>query len=166
MLVYRKAVDFFLTTSHGINRDIFFPIYKQARAKTYTVENIKAVFKVTGIVPLNPQVVLSQLSKPTARSRQPTGNSTTLENTPYTRHDLRQQTQLALNFVKAASMGELCGWILRFAHAAEHSLTETNLAHTELQRLRNQIENICLSKEDMRQFSKAQQHGVMTGSQA
>ena len=78
--------------SHGINRDIFFPIYKQARAKTYTVENIKAAFKVTGIVPLNPRVVLSQLSKRTARSRQPTGNSITLENTPYTRHDLRQQT--------------------------------------------------------------------------
>ena len=47
---YRKAVeDFFLTTSYGTNRDIFFP----------TVENIKAAFKVTEIVPLNPRVVLS-----------------------------------------------------------------------------------------------------------
>ena len=67
---YRKAVeDFFLTTSHGINRAIFFPTYKQARAKAYTVENIKAAFRVTGTIPLNPRVVLSQLAKPTAKSR-------------------------------------------------------------------------------------------------
>ena len=164
---YRKAVEgFFLTTSHGINRDIFFLLYKQARVKTYTVENIKAAFKVTGIVPLNPRVVLSQLAKPTAKSRSQS-NSTTciLERAPYTKHDLRQQTQHALNFLKTASEGETCGWILRFAHAAEHFLTEADLTRTELQRLRNQVKNIHTSKKDMRQFRKAQQHGVMTGSE-
>ena len=132
---YRKIVeDFFLTTSHGINRAIFFPTYKQARAKAYTVENIKAAFKVTGILPLNPRAVPSQPAKPTAQSCSQS-NSTTriLERTPYTKHNLRQQTQYALGFVKTASDGETCGWIRRFAHAAEHSLTEANLARTELQ---------------------------------
>ena len=131
---YRKTVeDFFLTTSHGINWAIFFPIYQQDQAKAYTVKNIKATFKVTGILPLNPRVVLSQLAKLTAQSRSQS-NSTTciLKRTPYTKHDLRQQTQYALNFVKTASDGETCGWILRFAHAAEHSLTEANVAHIEL----------------------------------
>ena len=53
----RKAVkDFFLTTSHDINRAIFFPIYKQARAEAYTVDNIKATVKVTGITPRTPEL--------------------------------------------------------------------------------------------------------------
>ena len=60
---------------------------------------------------------------------------------------------------------EAYGWILCFAHTAEHSPTNADLACTELQQLRNQIRNIHPLKKDMRQFSKAQQHGVMTGSQ-
>ena len=37
-------------------------------------------------------------------------------------HDLRQQTQFALKFLKKASGGEICSWVLRFAHAVEHPL--------------------------------------------
>ena len=67
---YRKAVGrLFLTASHGINWDIFFPIYKVARAKAYTIENIKAAFKVTRGFPPDPRVVLSQFSNPAAKSR-------------------------------------------------------------------------------------------------
>ena len=69
MPAYRKAVEtFFLTTFHSSNRDIFFSIYCEARAEAYTIENIKAEFKVTGIFPINSRV-LGQLSKPTAKSR-------------------------------------------------------------------------------------------------
>ena len=75
---YRKAVeDFFLTTSHGINRDIFFSIYREARAEAYTIENIKAEFKVTGIFPINFRVVLGQLSKPTTKSHSKSQGNTT-----------------------------------------------------------------------------------------
>ena len=109
---------------------------------------------------LNPRVILSQLAKPTAKSHSQS-NSTTciLERTPYTKHGLQQQTLFALNFVKTASDGEVCGWILRFAHAAEHSLTEVDLARVELQRLRNQTKNVRSSKKDMRQFSKPNSMG-------
>ena len=61
--------DFFLTTSQGIKWDISFIIYKEACAKAYTVENIKAAFKLTRNFPPNPRVVLSQFSKPIAKSR-------------------------------------------------------------------------------------------------
>ena len=43
--------DFFLTTFHGINWVIFFLIYEEARAKAYTIKNIKTTFKVSGIFP-------------------------------------------------------------------------------------------------------------------
>ena len=46
MSVYRIAVkESFLAISHGIDRDILFPIYKEARAGAYTVENITAAFR-------------------------------------------------------------------------------------------------------------------------
>ena len=48
--------DFFLTTFHGINWVVFFPIYKEAWSKAYTVDIIKAAFKVTGIFLLNPRL--------------------------------------------------------------------------------------------------------------
>ena len=52
MPAYRKAVeDFFLTTSHGLNRDIFFSIYREARTEAYTIENIKAEFEVMEFFP-------------------------------------------------------------------------------------------------------------------
>lgn len=38
----------------GINRDLFFPTYKQARVPTYTVDNITSALKKCGIVPFNP----------------------------------------------------------------------------------------------------------------
>ena len=95
---YRKAVeDYFLTTNIGINRDLFFPIDKQARALTYTAANVASAFKKCGIVPFNPRPVLSQLSLPTAASRATTRNCTEgfpLENTPYTKCELQQQIRL------------------------------------------------------------------------
>ena len=45
------------------------------------------------------------------------------------------------------------------------AMVRTVVNTTELQRLRNQIKNICPSKKDMRQFGGVQQHSVMTGSQ-
>ena len=50
---------FLLTAFHGINWVPFFPIYKEAQAKAYTIEIIKAAFRVTEIFFLNPRVVLS-----------------------------------------------------------------------------------------------------------
>jgi hypothetical protein len=86
-----------------------------------------------------------------------------LETTPYTQHDLRQHTNDVLTFAKNAHEGQVCNWILRFAHAAENSLTQMDLAQTQLQRLQEQIKNICPSTNDMRQFSKYQIAVGMTG---
>ena len=89
--VGKLSEDFFLTTFHGINWVILFPIYKEARAKAYyPIEIIKAAFKVTVIFLLNPRVVLSQFLKPTANScRESRADATCiLEYTPYTKYDL------------------------------------------------------------------------------
>ena len=62
-----KQSKTFFSPPHGINRDIFFCIYRGARAEA-NIQNIKAEFKVTGIFPINSRLVLGQLSKPTAKA--------------------------------------------------------------------------------------------------
>lgn len=59
---YYKAVeDNFLTTRVGTTRSLLFPLYKKARALTYTEENIKKTFKKVRIIPFNPRTVLGDL---------------------------------------------------------------------------------------------------------
>ena len=79
--------DYFLTTNAGISRDLFIP-YKKARTLTYTT-HITEAFKKCGIVPFKPRVVPGQ---PTAASRAQARHHTEgfpLENTPYTKFQLR-----------------------------------------------------------------------------
>ena len=82
---YAKAVeDYFLTTSVSINRDTFFPIFKQARRLTYVSESIQGVFRSCGIVPLQSHVVLEKLQAPKPELTK----AITLESTPYTQCEL------------------------------------------------------------------------------
>ncbi|KAF8540448.1 hypothetical protein BDD12DRAFT_672537, partial [Trichophaea hybrida] len=97
-LAYQKAIeDYFLPTTIGINRDLFFALYKEARQQAYTLRNITSAFKKCGIVPFNPCPVLSELQNATALSRTASDfkdqeDSFPLERTPYTKCELRQQT--------------------------------------------------------------------------
>ena len=49
---YGKAVEnYHNTTNIGISYHNFLPVYKEARTKTYTEQNVKSVFRKTVIVP-------------------------------------------------------------------------------------------------------------------
>ena len=57
---YRKAVeDYFLSSDIGNNRDLFFPIYKQARVLTHMIGGVTSAFKKCGIVLFDLRPVLS-----------------------------------------------------------------------------------------------------------
>ena len=121
---YRKSVeDYSLTTNIGINRVLFFPIYKQARALSYNVANIASAFKKSVIVSFNARPVLSQLSPPTAASGAAARNHTEgfpLENTPYTKCEFRQQTNRALTFLKTANPREVSAHSPLLPHCRVH----------------------------------------------
>ena len=90
----RKAVGrLFSHHLYGINWVIFFPIYKEAREKAYTIEIIKAAFKKSSS--------FSQSSKPTANSRRESWADTACilgyMYTPCTKYDL-SVTQFALKY--------------------------------------------------------------------
>ena len=84
----------------------FLPIYLEARWKAYSLANIESAFRITGIVPLNSRI----LTKPPSRRVEAQGEveSLLLEKTPYTKCQLRQQTNAALAFVKTATPGKVC----------------------------------------------------------
>jgi hypothetical protein len=114
---YGKAVeDYILSTNVGITKNSFFPLYKKAREQAYTTSNIENAFRATGIVPLNPRAVLGKMQAPTRSCPPPTHSerSFPVESTPYTKHNLRDQTNRALQFVRTATEGAICRLILRF----------------------------------------------------
>ena len=127
---YHKAVeDYFLTTNAGINRSLFFPLYNKARTLTYTTHNITEAFKKCGIVPFNPRVVLGQLTAASHVQAQHHMEGFPLENTPYTKCQLRQQTNRALTFIKSTTEGEICNLILWFSHTAEYMSVQADIAN-------------------------------------
>lgn len=135
---YSKAVeDYFLTTSISISRDTFYPLFKKARSQAYSLDSIRNVFCTCGIVPLQARSVLEKLqapSPPTPRLKAAL-ESLILEQTPHSKCELRQQTALALNFVKRAMVGEISQLILQFSHTAEYALGEVDIVSHDMARL-------------------------------
>ena len=54
---------------HHINKETFLPAFKVTFSKVFTAENVCAGFRGAGLVPHNPEVVLSKLN---VRLRTPT----------------------------------------------------------------------------------------------
>ena len=84
------------------------PLYKKARARAYAKCNIEEVFKKYRIVLFNPRAVLSSVS---TSSRAPPATTSSgrfrLKKTPNTKCELRQQTNLTLEFIKTATGGRI-----------------------------------------------------------
>ena len=86
-----------------------------------------------------------------------------LEKTPYTKCELRQQTNLAPEFIKTATGGELCKLILRFSHNVEYMTMQTDIAHAQAKKLWEAVKQIRPSKQDLRRLGKGDLAGVMKG---
>ena len=110
-----------------------------------------------------PRTILGNLSKPEARSG-PTSGSFPLDKTPYTKCQLRQQTNQALTFVKEASYGEICNLIIRFSHTAEYMVTMADIADAQAQKLCETLKKVPPGKKDRRQMKDASNlAGAMSG---
>jgi hypothetical protein len=156
-LAYSKVVeDYFLATGVGISHRQFLPLYKKARERAYTKANIESAFRKAGIVPLNPRAVLSTTATQRANDRpQSIPNSWPLDRTPYTKCQLRQQTNAALMFIKTATEGEVCNLIIKYSHIANYNMTKTEIAEVDMQRLRAQMKVAKAVTKDQRVLSRA-----------
>jgi hypothetical protein len=84
-----------------ITKDDFFPAFKEAYNKSITVQNIKAGFKATGLIPFNPGEVLFQLDfiprTITPQNSRPGTASTWVGQTPNNPIEATSQTTLIKN---------------------------------------------------------------------
>jgi len=134
---YKTAVeDYFCLTSIGTNRDIFLPLYKQARMEAYTLHNIHQAFAATGIQPFNPRTVLANAKECAAHNKAAEDEAllgVEPEKIHSTKCELRLQTNQALQFrfSKTATSTTLCDLILHVSHAVEYFMTEADIARTE-----------------------------------
>ena len=119
-------------TRTGVAKGTFWAFYCAAQATAYTTSNIKSAWRGTGIVPFNPDAVLTKLpgyKHPGRAPRVPkvptTPRSFKLLQTPMNRRELRQQTLSAIEYLgadptlsgatKESSITLLC----RLAHQSE-----------------------------------------------
>jgi len=104
-------------TRTGIVKGTFWRFYSVARIAAYTANIIKAAFRTTGIFPINPDSVLTQL--PSCSVPSPVKHQTILLlKTPRNRQDLRQHTQLAIDHIKECLHGDTSSTIAKLRHFA------------------------------------------------
>lgn len=161
---YGKAVeDFYLTTNMGIGHSQFLPLYKKARTEAYTKANIQKAFQTTGIWPFNPRAVkIPGAERTQAVITQQRNNSFPLDNTPYTKCQLRALKHRTLEFVKTACPGELSDLVVKYHNAIEFHESVATLAQNDNDRLRQQLKVAKHTKKDQRAVAKGQAR-VITG---
>ena len=80
---------------YHINKETFLPAFKATFSKVFTAENVRAGFRGAGLVPHNPEVVLSKLDM---RLRTPTppkpSNVAWEPKTPRNAHEVEEQSTL------------------------------------------------------------------------
>ena len=121
----------------------FLPVCLEARRRAYRLANIESAFRATGIVLLNSRI----LTKPRVSS-EVQGDSVLLEKTPYSKCQLRQQTNAALAFVKTATPGRSAISFFAFSHAVEQSFVVAEIANSEASRLGTQLERRALEERN------------------
>ena len=129
-------------TQTGLAKGTFWAFYCAAQAKAYTPSNIKSAWRATGIVPYNPDAVLTKLPgyKPPGRAvpKVPTTpRSFKLLQTPMNRRELRQQTLSAIEFLNAnptlsgTTKESSITLLRRHAHQSKSALTRCQIAEIE-----------------------------------
>ncbi|KAF8248260.1 hypothetical protein K440DRAFT_548654 [Wilcoxina mikolae CBS 423.85] len=132
-------------TCTGVAKGTFWAFYCAAEAKAYTKSNIKSAWRATGIVPYNPDAVLTKLPsyKPTHHwvPKVPTTpQSFKLLQTPKNRRDLCQQTHDAISHLETdpalsgTAKESSIALLRRLAHQSEAALTRA-----QMQKLKQQI---------------------------
>ena len=131
-------------TRTGIVKGTFWTFYQEAQAISYTPTNIKSAWRATGIVPYNPDAVLTKLLgyKASQVAQRVPKVSTTLRafkflKAPANLQDLRQQTLSAIEHIGcdttmsdvAKQSSILLLW--RIIHQSEAALTRAQILEIE-----------------------------------
>jgi hypothetical protein len=146
---------------HHISKETFLPAFKATFEKVFTLENVQAGFRGAGLIPYNPEAVLSKLD---VRLRTPP--LTTVEDgaweakTPRNAYEIEAQSTLIRNRMQnyrsspASSLDEQVKQLSKGAQQIAHNMV---LMQEEIGRLRDVIEESTKRKSRKRRYVRAEE---------
>ena len=142
-----------------IDKADFLAMYQQARSAIHSEQNILSGFRATGLVPWNPDYVLSQLpctpSPPSTSHGAPPASSPWTSETPKNLAELAKQTQLVQATIQQSSQSptEPLGKVVK---SCQQTMTRVVLLEQRVKELEATVEY----KEKKKRQSRSQlQHG-------
>ncbi|APA07651.1 hypothetical protein sscle_03g024210 [Sclerotinia sclerotiorum 1980 UF-70] len=169
---YSCQVDEFIKAYiNHISKVEFFIAFKAAYQQSITIQNMKAGFRGAGLIPFDPQAVLSKLD---IRIRTPTPPSILLESanswvsqTPHNPTEALLQSTLVKSRIarhQSSSPTPIFETVVALAKGTERLAHENTLLSAEIRMLRKA--NEALSKRRHVKKTQLRQGGVLTGQEA
>jgi hypothetical protein len=146
---------------HHISKETFLPAFKAAYELTFTEENARAGFRGAGLVPFNPEAVLSKLDVRLLTPTPPQRDDGAWEaKTPRNAKELEAQTTLIRQRMQrragslASSLDEQVRQLSKGAQQIAHNMV---LLQEEQARMRSAIEELTKRKGRKRQYIRVEE---------
>ncbi|EAT84526.1 hypothetical protein SNOG_08250 [Parastagonospora nodorum SN15] len=151
-----------------IDKKAFLDTFNQVFDKAFSKDNILSSFQATGLLPDNPEVVLSKLEvKPYTPSPPPLGPTTWQPKTPSNAAEIEAQSTLILKRIRdyrSSSAESLQGMVQQFQKGAEMMVHTQVLMAAEIVRLR--AANKAASERKARKRKRIQHGGTLSQQEA
>jgi hypothetical protein len=152
---------------HYINKETFLPAFKAAYKKTFTPENVRAGFRGAGLVPYDPEVVLSKLDVQLRTPTPPAPGTVAWEaQTPRNAREIEAQSTLIRNRMQnyqgspASSLDEQVKQLSKGAQQIAHNIV---LMREDVSRLQDAVDTLTKRKTRKRRYVRAE--GTLTVSE-
>ncbi|KAI1665351.1 DDE superfamily endonuclease [Pyrenophora tritici-repentis] len=152
---------------HHINKETFLPAFKAAFEKTFTPENVRAGFRGAGLVPYDPDAVLSKLDVQLRTPTPPAPGTIAWEaQTPRNARETEAQSTLIRNRMQnyrgspASSLDEQVKQLSKGAQQIAHNMV---LVQEEMGRLRDAVDTLTKRKTRKRRYVRTEE--VLTVSE-
>jgi hypothetical protein len=146
---------------HHIDKETFLPAFQAAFEKTFTPENIRTGFQGTGLVPYDPNVVLSKLDVQLRTPTPPTPGTIAWEaQTPRNACEIEAQSKLIQNCIQnyrgspASSLDKQVKQLSKGAQQIAHNMV---LIQEEIGRLRGAVDTLTKRKTRKRRYIRAEE---------
>jgi hypothetical protein len=146
---------------HHVNKETFLPAFKEAHKKTFTPENVRAGFRGAGLVPYDPEVVLSKLDVQLRTPTPPAPGTVAWEaQTPRNAREIEAQSTLIRNRMRhhqgspASSLDEQVKQLGKGAQQIAHDIV---LMREEVRSLREAVDTLTKRKTRKRRYVRAEE---------
>jgi hypothetical protein len=146
---------------HHINKETFLPAFKAAYKKTFTLENVRAGFRGAGLVPYDPEAVLSKLDVQLRTPTPPAPGTVAWEaQTPRNAREIEAQSTLIRNRMQnhrgspTSSLDEQVKQLSKGAQQIAHNIV---LVQEEISRLRDAVNTLTKRKTRKRRYVRTEE---------